>query len=207
MLLIGTYLSPFARRVGAALVSRGVQFDHEDLNGYADPGRARELNPVGKVPVLRLDDGECLIDSAAILDHLDECLPLSLALLPPGGPERRDVLRLSAIATAIYERSTICFIEALRPPELRRQEVIDAQQLSIIGGLQALDLGSRPGRAIGRQPFSLATISAVVAFESLAIAMPDLPVGTFAPALSDAAAKLWDEDAFAKTRPLVGAEA
>src|ERR1044071_2756385 len=72
MRLVGTYVSPFARRVAAALVSRSIAYEHEDLNGYANPVRARELNPVGKVPILILDDGERLIDSAAIFDHLNE---------------------------------------------------------------------------------------------------------------------------------------
>jgi glutathione S-transferase len=48
MKLVGTYVSPYARRVAAALVSRAVPYEHEDLNGYANPARARELNPVGK---------------------------------------------------------------------------------------------------------------------------------------------------------------
>src|SRR5947209_15091605 len=34
MKLIGTYLSPYARRVAAALISRGMPFDHEAVNGY-----------------------------------------------------------------------------------------------------------------------------------------------------------------------------
>src|SRR5689334_7256023 len=72
MKLIGTYVSPYARRVATALVSRAIPYEHEDLNGYADPIRAREFNPVGKVPVLELDDGERLIDSGAILDHINE---------------------------------------------------------------------------------------------------------------------------------------
>jgi glutathione S-transferase len=72
MKLIGTYFSPFTRRVAAALIALGIPYEHDDLNGYTDPARARQLNPVGKVPVLVLDSGEHLIDSAVILDYLDE---------------------------------------------------------------------------------------------------------------------------------------
>src|SRR5215469_14793481 len=71
MKLVGTYLSPFSRRVAASLISRGVSYTHEDVNGYLSPEKAQALNPVGKVPVLILDDGEALIDSMAILDHLN----------------------------------------------------------------------------------------------------------------------------------------
>jgi len=203
MLLIGTYLSPFARRVAAALISRGVPFEHEDLNGYADPVRARALSPVGKVPILRLDDGEMLIDSAAILDHLNEELPPDAALLPSGGRARREILRLTAIATAIFERSTACYMERLRPADHQRTDLLDGQRLSIIGGLEALDAASRPGGAIGRGPLNLAGLSAVVCYEYLVFATPDLPVAATAPALSARSEELADEDAFAKTRPFV----
>ena len=207
MLLIGTYLSPFARRVAAALVSRDIRFEHDDLNGYADPVRALSLNPVGKVPILRLDSGECLIDSAAILDHLNEGLPPPLSLLPAAGAERREVLRLAAIATTIYERSTVCYFEALQRPDRRRQDIIDAQEPPIVGGLRALDAASAPGGAIGSRPFSIATLSAVIAREYLAIAMPELRLGALAPALASVSTMLADDRAFAATRPFVAGDA
>src|SRR5262245_65902439 len=104
MKLFGTYFSPFTRRVAVALTSRAIPYEHDDLNGYADPARARALNPVGKVPVLVLDDGEHLIDSAAILDYLDERGGRDRARVPRSGPERRAVVRLAAIAATIYEQ-------------------------------------------------------------------------------------------------------
>jgi glutathione S-transferase len=68
--LIGTYFSPFTRWVAVALISRAIPYEHEDLNSYADLARARAMNPVGKLPVLVLDEGEHLIDSSAILDYI-----------------------------------------------------------------------------------------------------------------------------------------
>jgi len=204
MLLVGTYLSPFARRVAAALVSRGIAFEHEDLNGYADPARARELNPVGKVPVLRLDDGESLFDSAAILDHVNESLPAAQALVPPFGRGRREVLRLAAIATTLYERCTACYVEAQRPREAQRPQLIEQQHLAIVGGLRALDAASARGAAIGTRPFNLATLSAVVAHDYAAVATPDLKVAEIAPGLAKVAAALREDTAFARTRPQIG---
>src|SRR5262249_19170468 len=86
MKLFGTYLSPFTRRVAVALTSHAIPYEHNDLNGYADPVRARALNPVGKVPVLVLDDGEHLIDSMAILDYIDERVGHDQPLVPRSGP-------------------------------------------------------------------------------------------------------------------------
>jgi glutathione S-transferase len=65
----------------------------------------RAFNPLVRVPALVLDDGECLIDSAAILDHLDEIAGPGRALLPAGGTARRDALQKVALATGIGDKA------------------------------------------------------------------------------------------------------
>jgi len=149
MKLFGTYLSPFTRRVAAALISREIPYEHDDLNGYLDPERARALNPVGKVPVLVLDDGEHLIDSAAILDHINELVGPERALVPQAGADRRRALRLSAIATTIYEQSSARFFEERRPNCDAQQELLERYRLQTVGGLRALDAASGSNGSIG----------------------------------------------------------
>ena len=46
MKLIGTYYSPFARRIGVALISRGLPFEHEPLNAYRQFDGAQSYNPI-----------------------------------------------------------------------------------------------------------------------------------------------------------------
>ena len=53
---------------------------------FADFDAMRAINPLGRIPSLVLDDGEVLIDSAAILDWLDQTVGPERALLPPPGP-------------------------------------------------------------------------------------------------------------------------
>jgi glutathione S-transferase len=103
MKLIGTYLSPYARRVAAALISRGLPFEHEAVNGYQEFEIASRYNPVAKVPSLVLDDGEVLIDSTAILDYLNELTP-SAPLIPAGSSARRTTLKLAAIGYGVCDR-------------------------------------------------------------------------------------------------------
>ena len=88
MKLIGVYLSPYVRRVAAALISRGLPYEHQPVNGYKEYEAASRYNPVGKVPSLVLDDGEILIDSSAIIDYLNELVP-SAPLIPAGSRARR----------------------------------------------------------------------------------------------------------------------
>jgi glutathione S-transferase len=198
MQLIGTYYSPFARRVAAALISRGIPYEHDALNGYTDPVRARSLNPVGKVPVLVIDQGEHLIDSAAILDHINERVGADAALVPHSGPDRRAVLRLSAIAATLCEQCTAASLEGRRVPN---EAVIDGYKLSIRGGLGALDAASGPRGLIGGKPLSIATISAIVAFDYASMMLPELQPAGIAPSLAAVAAALADEPAFKRTYP------
>ena len=77
MILIGQYDSPFVRRVGIALTLYGLPFRQEPWSVFGDADRIRPLNPLTRVPTLVLDDGESLIDSHMILDHLDSLVAMS----------------------------------------------------------------------------------------------------------------------------------
>ena len=72
MMLIGVNRSPYTRRVAITLKAYDVGFEQRDLSGFADRAEVRASNPLGRIPALVLDSGETLIDSGAIVDHLDE---------------------------------------------------------------------------------------------------------------------------------------
>lgn len=65
-------------------------------------------------------DGDTLIESAAILDFLDESVGAERALLPRAGELRREALRIIAIAVGGAEKGvTQVYETAFRPPEKR----------------------------------------------------------------------------------------
>src|SRR5690242_660026 len=70
MILIGQYDSPFVRRVAIALRLYGIGYEHRPWSTFGDAERIAPFNPLRRVPTLVLDDGEVLIESGAILDHL-----------------------------------------------------------------------------------------------------------------------------------------
>jgi glutathione S-transferase len=121
MLLIGMFDSPFVRRVAITLKLLDLPFEHGNWSIDKDFERIRQYNPLGRVPTLVLDSGDALIESAAILDYLDE-LAGARALLPRSGTERRQALRLMAIATGAAEKGVAIVYEgAFRPAEKRHE--------------------------------------------------------------------------------------
>jgi glutathione S-transferase len=113
--LIGHYDSPFVRRVGVSLHVLGIPFERQLLSVFSNAEEMRVFNPLVRVPALVLDDGECLIDSAAILDHLDETAGPERALLPAGGKARRDALQRMALATGVSDKAIAITYERRKP--------------------------------------------------------------------------------------------
>jgi maleylacetoacetate isomerase len=80
MELYSFFRSSAAYRVRIGLNLKRVRYDTHPINLTKDGGENRKLtyrvvNPQGKVPTLRLDDGRVLVQSLAILEYLDETMP------------------------------------------------------------------------------------------------------------------------------------
>lgn len=116
MILIGRYLSPYTRRVAVSLNVMEMPFERRPLNAWNNLEDVRELNPVGRIPALILDDGDVLFESSAILDHLDEVAGPVRALLPPHGPDRRAALRVLAVALGIMDKAAAARYEMVMRP-------------------------------------------------------------------------------------------
>lgn len=138
MQLIGQYDSPFVRRVGIALTLYGMTFEHLPFSSFGDGAKFRQHNPLRRVPTLVLDDGEALIDSGAILDHLDELHGRDHALIAAAGPARRAALKRIALATGIADKAVAYFYSTLFAPSLDPMFVKRSKD-QITFGLAALE--------------------------------------------------------------------
>jgi glutathione S-transferase len=146
MLLIGMFDSPFVRRVAITMKLLEVPFEHANWSVGRDFDRIREYNPLGRVPTLVTDEGEKLVESAAILDFLDERAGPQRALLPTAGRERRLALNLMALATGAAEKGVLQVYErAYRPEEKRHDPWLKRCRTQMSGSLAAIDrhLGER----------------------------------------------------------------
>ena len=140
MILIGMFDSPFVRRVAVSMNFLGVRFEHRNWSVGKDFELIRQLNPLGRVPALVQADGDTLIESAAILDFLDENADPPRALLPRSGEARREALRIIAIAVGAGEKGVVQVYEtAFRPPEKRYRPWVERCHTQMHAALAELD--------------------------------------------------------------------
>jgi glutathione S-transferase len=129
MLLIGQFDSPFVRRVAIALHHYGMAYEHRPWSVWAHADEVAKHNPLRRVPVLILDSGETLIESAAILDALDDLATDANAhadqktLIARSGPERRATLRLCALAMGLADKAVSLLYERVLRQEGKRSAI------------------------------------------------------------------------------------
>ena len=121
--------SPFGRKARIAVSVLGldgkVEVEPASTQDDADP--ITRQNPLGKVPVLLLDDGSTLFDSPVVLEYLD-VLAGGGRILPKDTKARFDALRLEALADGILDASILIVYEGrYRPAEMAVQGWIDRQ--------------------------------------------------------------------------------
>jgi glutathione S-transferase len=143
--------SPFGRKAKIAIsvlgLDREVRIEAASTQDAQDP--LRNQNPLGKIPVLLLDDGEALYDSPVILEYLDQRAGGG-RIIPREPRQRFAALRLQALADGIMDASILISYEArYRPPEKHEQKWLDLQAGKVERALAALE-ASPP--AIGAPP-------------------------------------------------------
>jgi glutathione S-transferase len=198
MILVGQYDSPFVRRVAISLRVLGFAYEHDTRSVFADFAAMQEINPLGRIPSLILPSGETLIDSAAILDWLDESVGPERALIPSQGPARRRALRLIALATGIQDKlGTVGFERTMRPATYRWPDWIERCRVQGASGLAAL--AAEPWHE--KTPLDQAQITAACIFRWAQLGVPDMvPPGRY-PRLDALSARLEARPEFQATNP------
>src|SRR5882757_2439344 len=140
MLLIGVNRSPYTRRVAITLTAYGVAYEQKCVSGFGEREEVRAANPLGRIPALVLDDGETLIDSGAIIDHLDEVYGGDRPLTPASGADRRAVLKVAAIMMGACDKALQAAHHRNHTPvEKRHQPWVDDCTAQVRSALRAVD--------------------------------------------------------------------
>ena len=203
MKLIGNYLSPYVRRVAVSLHLLDMPFEAEEVYVFKTPEPVRKINPVARIPVLVLNDGSTLVESAAILDEIDQMAGPERALVPPGGRARRQVMQTIAVATASMEKAQWAFYEGrVRPAEKVHQPWIEHNDAQVLGGFGHLDelagKCTEAGWIAGTDEISQADVTAIVAFSFAATVRPALGLAGEFPNLARHAGRCEALEAFKK---------
>jgi glutathione S-transferase len=90
-----------------------------------------QVNPLGRIPALILDDGFCVFDSTVIADYVDS-LSESQVLIPRHDVAARlRVKRWEALADGIMDSAIMVRIENLRPAEKQDAALIEMHNAAI----------------------------------------------------------------------------
>jgi glutathione S-transferase len=135
-------------------MERGVPFDFIEEDPWKKSERLLQLNPLGKVPVLVLDDGQVFFDSLAIIQVLDELSPQSGRMLPMSGQAYWEVMKWHALAQGIIDAVVNRLLETRRPDafqmegHMKREEARFDRTLAYVAtNLDVVPVGDadRPG--------------------------------------------------------------
>jgi glutathione S-transferase len=84
--IIGSYLSPYVRKVLVCLDLKGISYEIDPIVPYYGNDEFARLSPVRRIPVL-IDDAATLSDSTVICEYLEERYP-EPSLFPRGAVDR-----------------------------------------------------------------------------------------------------------------------
>ncbi len=122
--------SPFVRKVRVVALECGVadqlQLEEIALTPVSTPDTLQADNPLGKIPSLVLDNGQCLYDSRVICEYLDT--EFKGGLIPATGDARWQALRLQATADGFCDAAVLVRYEGfVRPEDKQWSGWIDGQ--------------------------------------------------------------------------------
>ncbi len=200
MKLIGSHTSPFVRKVRVVLAEKKIEYDFVIDSPWLAGSKVPNLNPLGKIPVLVLDDETPLFDSRVIVEYIDNVTPNN-KLFPAPNRERTEVKRWEALADGICDAAATAFLENKRPADQRSDDWIQRQRNKIKLSLEfmAEELGEK-SFCMGTH-ISMADLATGAALGYLAFRFADIHWHDTHPNLGKLYAKLMLRQSFADTVP------
>ena len=142
MKLVYSPPSPFVRKITTLIHHANLNDRIELINvkttALSVAEEARSANPLGKIPVMILEDGKAIFDSRVITRFLDELAESNLY------PQEKiyDILTLEALADGIMESAvSITYESKLRPENEQSPTWMEAQWSKVLHAVKALDNG------------------------------------------------------------------
>jgi glutathione S-transferase len=200
MKLIGTPNSPFTRKVRVVCVEKRIEYEFV-VDGPSDAAtRVPTYNPLGKVPVLVMDDETTIFDSRVIVEYLDNASPVA-KLIPEETRQRMVVRRWEALADGLTDATILISYEKRRPAAQQSPQWVARQQGKIDRALAVMaeELGAR--NWCSGESYSLADISVGCSFGYVDLRLPDLNWRKSYPNLAKLVERLAQRQSFKDTAP------
>jgi len=199
--LIYSPTSPYARKVRVVLAEKKIECHAVEMSPWAPDTRVPDFNPLGKIPVLMLDDDTALYDSRVIVEYLDDVSPVS-RLIPDPARQRIVVRRWEALADGMCDAAIGIVLERRRDASQQSPEYIERQQRKLAAGLVEMsrELGERTW--CNGETFTLADIAAGCMLGYLELRHPDIDWRGQYSNLAKHADKLGRRASFADTVPV-----
>jgi glutathione S-transferase len=196
MKLLASATSPYARKLRIIAHALGLPLTLVETAPMEDGAALLAANPLGKVPVLLLDDGTAqmnsgLFDSRVISRYLLSLAPGN-ALLAADGPAHWYALTSEAMADGILDAAINLRFNAGQG--VTTGVWVDRQYRAIDRALAALATRIGPGD-------TLTELCTMVACEYLDLRWPGIDWRTPHPTLAALQTRLTNQPAFATTRP------
>jgi glutathione S-transferase len=200
MKLLGSTTSPYARKVRIVLAEKKIEYEFVIEPPWASDTRVPEFNPLGKIPVLLLDDGSALYDSRVIVEYLDLVSPVS-RLLPEPTRQRIAVKRWEALADGICDAAASVVVELKRPKAQQSGEWVSRQRKKIALALDTMAADLEDKAWCNGEGYSLADIATGCALGYLDLRCPGIEWRTDYASLVKLADKLAKRASFSDTVP------
>lgn len=199
MKLIGSYTSPFVRKISILLLEKGISFEFVNELPYNLENGVAQYNPLGKVPALMTDDGECWFDSPIIAEYI-ELLNVEPQMLPSDPLARLNVRQLEALADGIMDAGLVAVRELARPPAQQSEAECLRQREKISRSLDALETHLKEG-TFSTDTLNLATIAIACAISYLNFRRIAPGWCVDRPHLVKLVETLFQRESFARTEP------
>ena len=138
MKLLYSLTSPYARKIRVVALEKHIEVELQLINLTDADCPINQHNPLGKIPVLVLDDESNLYDSRVIAEYLDHRTPVA-KLIPQEHTYKIQVRRWEALADGVCDAAIMAMNEARRAEAKRDQAIIDKQMAKVVRGLKVLN--------------------------------------------------------------------
>ena len=200
MKLIGSHTSPFARKVRIVLAEKKIDYEFVIDSPWTEDSKVPDINPLGKIPVLVLDDQTPLFDSRVIVEYIDNVTPNN-KLFPAPNRERTEVKRWEALADGVLDAAVSALLEGKRANKEQSADWVTRQHGKVSRGLDfmARELAEK-SFCMGTH-FSMADIAVGTALGYLAFRFADINWPESHPNLGKLYAKLMLRPSLADSAP------